>query len=61
MIVIFLLFLIIDLHFLIHAAILQIINTNTKVVISIGIPTNEASSDETQLLSAAMKIRNCSK
>ena len=50
MIIIFLLFLITDLHFLIHAAIPQIINTNTKVVISIGIPTNEASSDETQLL-----------
>ena len=50
MIVIFLLFLITDLHFLIHAVIPQIINTNTKVVISIGIPTNEASSDETQLL-----------
>lgn len=61
MIIIFLLFLITDLHFLIHAATPQIINTNTKVVISIGILTNEASSDETQLLSAAMKIRNCSK
>ena len=61
MIISFLLFLITDLHFLIHAAIPQIINTNTKVVISIGILTNEASSDETQLLSAALKIRNCSK
>ena len=61
MIAIFNLFLITDLHFLIHAEIPQIINTNTKVVISIGIPTNEASSDETQPLSAAMKIRKCSK
>ena len=40
----------------------QIFNPNAKLVIPIGIPTNQANAEiETQPLTAEMKITKCSK
>ena len=54
-------FLIIDLYFLIHAVIAQIINPIAEHVISLGIPTKEAKAEiETHLVTTEAKIRKCS-
>ena len=56
-----LLFLIIDLYFLIPAAVTQIFNPTAELVILRGIPTKEAKSEmETHPVSVEIKISKCS-
>ena len=57
----FFFFLIIDLYFLIPAAIAQIFNPIAELVIPIGIPKKEAKAEiEIHLVIAEVKIRTCS-
>ena len=56
----FLFFLIIDLYFLIRAAVVQIFNPIAELVIPIGIPSKEAKAKiEIHPVTAEAKIRKC--
>ena len=56
----FFFFLIIDLHFLIPAAIAQIYDPIAELVISVGIPNNKAKAEiETHPVIVEAKIRKC--
>ena len=58
----FLLFLIINLDFLIPAFIVQIFNPTAELAVIIGTPTNKTNAEiETQPLTAETKARKCSK
>ena len=57
----FLLFLIVDLYFLIPADVAQIFNPTTELAIAIGIPTNEPKAEiETDPVIAETKVKDCS-
>ena len=58
----FLLFLIIDLYFLITAVIAQTFNSTAELAILLVTPTNEVNAElETEPLTAETKTRKCSK